>query len=85
MMKKLREGVNMSKAYEVLNPRADIYRIVLEEDPVGVYVLVFLKEGSAFPEYDYLQDDFDMAMRACQQDYGVLRDAWKEIPFQDLH
>ena len=60
-------------------------RVVLEQYPEGVYVYVFERPDSRFPEWDHLQDDWDMAKRACAQDYGIALDVWKEIPDTSLH
>ena len=67
-------------AYEALVRRVDLHRIVLEEHAEGTYIFVFRKPDSPWPEEDYLQDNTEIAMRACERNYGVPRDAWKEIP-----
>ncbi len=67
-------------AYEALVRRADVYRIVLEEHAEGTYIFVFREPDSPGPEEDYLQDNTEIAMRACEDHYGVPRSAWKEIP-----
>jgi hypothetical protein len=67
-------------AYEALIRRADVYRIVLEEYAEGTYVFVFYKSESPWPEEDHLQDNLEIAMRTCEHDYGVPREAWKKIP-----
>ena len=67
-------------AYEALIQRPDLDRIVLEEHFEGTYIFVFRQAGSARPDEDQLQDDVEMAMRVCEEDYGVTRDRWNEIP-----
>jgi hypothetical protein len=64
---------------EAMPARSGVHRIVLQVEPEGTYIFVFERASSKFPERDYLQDDLAMAMRACEQDYGVGEDAWKEI------
>ncbi len=70
----------MIMAYEALAQKADVYRLVLEERAEGTYIFVFRTRESPWPEQDYLQDSLEIAMRACEDDYGVPRDAWKKIP-----
>ncbi len=54
------------------------WRIVLEPQPEGVYVLVYEREGSESPERDQLQDDLEMAKLACREDFGTSDDSWHE-------
>lgn len=54
------------------------HRIVLEfEENIGVYVFVYATEASLSPERDYLQDDFEMAMLFCLEDFAVPRASWQ--------
>jgi hypothetical protein len=71
-------------AYEALMQRPDLHRVVLEEHSEGTYIFVFRKPGSSRPDEDHLQDDLEMAMRVCEEDYGVPRGSWKEIPCPGL-
>lgn len=70
----------MNIAYEALIQRDDIHHIVLELHSEGAYIFIFRRPESCRPDEDYLQDDIEMAMRVCEEDYNVPRDAWKEIP-----
>ncbi len=67
-------------SYEAFPHRADVHRLVLEKETEGVYVFIYTKADSPFPEYDYLQDDFEAAMRFCEKRYGVAHDQWRSIP-----
>jgi hypothetical protein len=67
-------------AYEALVRRADMYRVVLEEHVEGTYIFIFRRPGSSGPDEDQLQDNVEMAMRVCEEDYRIPRDVWKEIP-----
>jgi hypothetical protein len=67
-------------AFEALVQRPDLHRIVLEEHSEGTYIFVFRQAGSARPDEDQLQNDLEMAMRVCEEDYDVARHSWKQIP-----
>ncbi len=51
-------------------------RIELVQEKEGVYIFIFERSDSAFPERDYLVDDFDVAREACADDYGVPFNSW---------
>jgi hypothetical protein len=72
-------------AYEVVLDRGNIYRILLEERPEGIYINVFETRESAGPYQDYLQDDLAMAMRACEQDFGIKEEEWRVVPNEKWH
>lgn len=72
-------------AYQVILNRPGVYRILLEVRAEGTYVNVFESEGARGPYRDWLQDDLEMAMRACEQDFGVTRDQWQEVPDEPWH
>jgi hypothetical protein len=57
-----------------------VFRVVLEEYPEGVYLLVFDGPQAQWPCEDHLQRDWAMAKRAALQDYGITDEMWKEIP-----
>ena len=57
-----------------------VYRVILEHYPEGVYVLIFESPDSQYPYKDYLQLDWDMAKRACFQDFGISDEMWHEVP-----
>ncbi|ODA33653.1 hypothetical protein [Planctopirus hydrillae] len=71
--------------YQVILNKQGAYRILLEERPEGVYVNVFENEASSGPYKDWLQDNLEMAMRACEQDFRVARDQWREVPDEIYH
>jgi len=63
---------------ETFPDHPDAFRVVLEQSSDGVYVFVYESSASQFPERDDLQDDLEMAMKACQEDYGVAKKDWTE-------
>ena len=65
-------------AIEAFPRSGKAYRIVVESCPHGVSVFVYLTSTSSFPEVDMLQDDLEMAKRACFEDYGVGDADWRE-------
>jgi len=71
--------------YEAIANRPGVYRVVLEEGAEGVYVNVFEHASSTEPYIDILQDDLEMAKRACYQDYGIQEHQWRPIPDVDWH
>ena len=68
-------------ALEAIINRPGAYRIVLEEYPEGVYVLVYESPdvGTDSPCQDHLQDNWEIAKRQAREDFGVSDDQWKEI------
>lgn len=72
-------------SYQVIVNRPGIYRILLEQRPEGTYVNVFEKVTSSSPYKDWLQDDLEMAIRSCEQDFGVTRDQWEEVSDELWH
>lgn len=72
-------------AYEVILNRDNVHRILLEPRAEGCYVNVFQAPGDEYPFRDMLQDDLEMAMRDCQQDYGVSPEAWRVVPNEPIH
>jgi hypothetical protein len=71
--------------YQAVLNRQGVYRILLEQCPEGTYVNVFDNENATGPCLDWLQDDVEMAMRACEQDYGVVRELWQLVPDEHWH
>ena len=69
-------------AYEALIQRHDLHRIILEEHSEGTYIFVFRQAGSPRPDEDQLQDDVEMAMRVCKEDYGVTHDRSRHFQTQ---
>ena len=67
-------------ALEAIVNRDGVFRVVLEQYPEGVYVLVFDTPKARSPREDHLQNDWATGRRAALQDYGVTEDMWKEIP-----
>lgn len=68
-------------ALEAIVHREDVYRVVLEEYPEGVYVLVYDSpdiEGG--PCQDHLQDNWEIAKLAALEDFGIANDQWRERP-----
>lgn len=69
-------------ALEAIICKPGIYRVVLEEYPEGIYVLVYEHPHDAddSPREDYLQDNWEIAKAAAFEDYGITEDQWKQIP-----
>lgn len=72
-------------AREARTQRKGLHRVVLEAYPEGVYVYVFERPDSQFPEWDYLQDDWTQATGFCERKLGIPQDAWQEVPDTGLH
>ena len=49
-------------------------RICLKEEDEGVYVFVYNNDCSSFPDYDYLQGNWEAAKGFCIEDLGVPAD-----------
>ena len=59
---------------------AGFHRIELVQEAEGVYIFICERADSAFPERDYLVDNFEVAHEACAEDYGVPLESWSAIP-----
>ena len=70
-------------ALEAVIKKAGLHRVVLEEYPEGVYVLVFETEDSQWPCQDHLQDNWEIAKLQGREDFGIPENGWVEIP--DTH
>lgn len=55
---------------------AGFHRIELEEKPEGVYVYIFERADSAFPEMDYLDESWEDARKRCAEDYQAPLASW---------
>jgi hypothetical protein len=66
-------------AYQADAQRGNVKRILLQESSEGCYIFVFKTRDANVPEQDYLQSDLEMAMRACEEDYGIPQDRWVQI------
>ncbi len=64
---------------EAMPAGSDVHRVVLRVEPEGTYILVLERASSESPEKDSFQADLAMAIRVCEEDYGVGEDAWEEI------
>lgn len=69
-------------ALEAIIKQKNAYRIVLEEYPEGVYVLVYDSADASNdgPCQDHLQDNWGIAKLQAREDYGITEDQWKEVP-----
>jgi hypothetical protein len=65
--------------------RPNLYAVVLEEYPEGVYVNVLYGEEADAGGEDWLYDSLDQAKEFCQREYGITRDQWKVIPDPHWH
>lgn len=52
------------------------FRIELEQKLEGVYVFVFERPDSKFPERDYLDDSWEAARARCLEDYQAPLNSW---------
>lgn len=59
------------------------HQALLTSEPEGVYVWIWLKKNSEFPEYDYLQDNSSIAKTQCHEEFGIPLDSWSEISALD--
>jgi hypothetical protein len=71
-------------ALEAVVGRPGLNRAVLQEGRGGVYVFIFEREDSPFPERDHHQDDWEQAKEFCLEDYGITAELWQEIPDQRI-
>jgi hypothetical protein len=52
-------------------------RVVLEEDPgLGIYCFAFERADSKFPEWDYLEDTWEIAKSESNRRWGVPLESW---------
>lgn len=67
-------------ALEAFTVKQVLLRIVLEQYPEGVYVLVFErnKEGVDVLTRDNLQDNIGIAKQAALELYGITEDMWRQ-------
>ncbi|MCL2701301.1 MAG: hypothetical protein FWE88_06365 [Phycisphaerae bacterium] len=72
-------------ALEAIVNREGVFRVVLEEQPEGVYVYVFDTPENPWPYRDHLQNDWPMAKHAASEDYETTEDMWTEIPDTHIH
>lgn len=54
-----------------------IHKIILIEEPEGIYIFIFENLDSKFPERDLLEDNFVIAKEICLEEYGVGLEDWK--------
>jgi hypothetical protein len=80
-----RECAGYSMAWQVTLNRPGLYRILFESAVEGTYVNVFNSADAAGPFQDQLQDNLEMAMRACRQDYGIADADWQQVPDERWH
>lgn len=66
-------------ALQAIVGKPSVYKVILEQRPEGVYVLVDSPTASN-PCEDHLQNDWEMAKRAARYDYGIQDDQWVSIP-----
>ena len=69
-------------ALEAIINDNNVYRVVLEEYPEGVYVLIYdsADVGSESPCEDHLQDNWEIAKLSAQRRFNISDDQWREIP-----
>ncbi len=48
------------------------------------YILVFNSSDSVNPEEDHYQATLDIAMRVCEEDYGISRTDWNPIDASEV-
>lgn len=52
-------------------------KLIIEEDIVGFYIIVYNDPSSMQSNADYLQDTFDDAFSFSERKFGVKKDQWK--------
>ena len=67
-------------ALQAIIQREGVHRVILEEYPEGVYVLVYDTAEAVAPCQDHLQDNWQIAKRAAREDYGIEDWMWNEVP-----
>jgi hypothetical protein len=55
------------------------HRIELVQKSDGVYVFVYERVDSQFPERDYLDDTWESARARCAEDFSVPLQSWKTL------
>lgn len=65
----------MHKQVSTLN-KSGFSRIELVQEFEGVYIFIYERAESKFPEQDYLADDVESAKTWCAEDYGVPVESW---------
>ena len=55
-------------------------KTVLEVDDGGVACFAFEREDSAYPEWDYWEQDLETAKAMCLDLWGVPTASWGEVP-----
>jgi hypothetical protein len=69
----------MKKFISVTNDKG-FAKIVLEVDDGGVACFAFERKDSAYPEWDYWEQDLDTAKAMCLDLWGVPPHSWGEAP-----
>lgn len=57
----------------------DNIKLIIEEDIVGFYLIVFKNPISQKSNEDYLVDSLDDAFKEAKDRFGILRNQWKLI------
>lgn len=71
-------------ALEAIVGKPGTHRIILQQAREGVYVFIFERPDSPFPEWDYLQDTWEQAKGFCLRKRDIPLDAWREIADQRI-
>ena len=72
-------------ALEVILDQPQVYRILLECYPEGVFVNVFDSKDSSGPVQDHYQPDLKIAKQFCEDTFFVSSSAWREVPDEQWH
>lgn len=69
-------------ALQAIVNQLGVYRVILEEYPEGVYVLVYdtAKAKDDSPCQDHLQDNWTIAKQQGLEDYGITEKQWEQVP-----
>jgi hypothetical protein len=72
-------------AYEAILGRPGLHRVLLEQYSEGVYLDVFESPGSESPCRDYFQPDLLIALKMCEEDYGLRASDFRIVPDERRH
>lgn len=54
-------------------------KLIIKEDRVGYYLLVYSNPDINGADHDYLLDDLESALFVAQEKFGVKKDEWTKI------
>lgn len=57
--------------------RSDFIKLIIEEDVVGYYLIVYYNPNSIESNEDYLVDSLEEAFKEAEERFGVLSQQWE--------